>query len=57
VKAWINLNGRGESVLSIGNALGGRGKNIAREAREMNKKPLGCMVADLCAKVTNSNKK
>lgn len=50
------MNERGESVLSVGNTLGrGEKKQIATEAREMNKKPFGCMVANLCANVTNSN--
>lgn len=56
MKARISLNKRGESILSIGNTLGGGEKKIAKEAK-MNKKPLGCIVANLCANVTNSNTK
>lgn len=58
MKARISLNERGESILSIDNTLGEKKKKtIAKEAREMNKKPFGCMVANLCVNLTSSNKK
>lgn len=37
--------------------LRGRQKKIAREARELNKKSVGCIVANLCGSVADNNKK